>query len=92
MKSDLAEILKRLEDNVALLRAAIETPMRDAGEPNIPEDLIDVAAAATLAFVQKDTVRLWARKHPLEGGGFGVKYGGRWLISRAPYLKFIRNR
>lgn len=66
----------------------------DALQPvdtGLPIDLIEVGAAAELARRAKDTVRSWCRARPIDmPGGFALRMRGRWLISKRPFVEFLR--
>ncbi len=89
---DVAAIIARLKRDLALLDATVagNEARQDLA---IPSDLIEVDAAAEIAGLRPDTIRLWARKHPFTAeGGFGLKFGGRIKVSRRRFVEYLRKK
>lgn len=94
--TDVARLRIRMSKGNA--RAAADARQHEAPVPMstdvaAPSDLIDLAAAARLAHRPKDTIRSWCRENRVgrEPGGFGFKVADtRWMVSRKPFLDFIR--
>lgn len=59
-------------------------PVREAA----PEDAIELGLAAARFGLEKDTLRLWARRHP----SLAIKAGGRWLIFPTRLRKFLNGQ
>lgn len=76
----------------ALVGASQPEPIRSI--MNLPENLIEVEAAAEIAKVRCDTVRSWCRVNRFNEhhGGFAVKIAGRWWVSPEPFRAFIREK
>jgi hypothetical protein len=92
--TDVARLRIRMSKGSA--RVAVDdhpaAPVPKSTEVAVPSDLIDLAAAAKLAHRPKDTIRSWCRENRVgEPGGFGFKVADtRWMVSRKPFLDFIR--
>jgi hypothetical protein len=97
--ADLLAELQRIEamavelaDRAYRARAALsEKPATVDCTTSLPTDLIEVEVAAELAHRPPDSIRLWCRKNPIDQpGGFGLKTRRRWLVSRKPFIQFLR--
>lgn len=79
-------------NEVYWLRCSLRGDAPSPVDTGLPTDLIDVGAAAALARRPKDSVRLWCRLHPIDmPGGFAIRMRGRWLISKRPFIEFLRH-
>ncbi|MDB5652478.1 MAG: hypothetical protein JWQ94_91 [Tardiphaga sp.] len=88
--SSLRATIARMERDLKFLKDLVNGGDEIEPDHALPPDLIDIGRAAQLARRAPDTVRSWARKHPYgRPGGYGVKIGARWSISRAPFLRAI---
>jgi hypothetical protein len=76
---------------VHAVRQRIDKPDIGPAQPALPQDLIEVGVAAKLAHRSCHAVRNWCRLHVIGSpGGFAVKVGGRWMVSRRSFLEFCR--
>jgi hypothetical protein len=92
--TDVARLRIRMSKGSARVAvdASPEAPVPMSADMAVPTDLIDLAAAAKLAHRPKDTIRSWCRENRVgDPGGFGFKVAStRWMVSRKPFLDFIR--
>jgi hypothetical protein len=92
--TDVARLRIRMSKGTARVAGKDQpaAPVPMSTEVAVPSDLIDLAAAAKLAHRPKDTIRSWCRENRVgEPGGFGFKVAStRWMVSRKPFLDFIR--
>lgn len=98
--ADLLAELQRIEalgvelaDRAYRARMALtqETAIAVDRSVSLPTDLIEVEIAAELAHRPADTVRTWCRSNSFgQPGGFALKMRRRWLISRKPFIQFLR--
>ena len=93
MSAHLSERLLRAldaaEELVRELRALAGGEIAKTDPPekqhdDIPEDLIELGAAAQSFETEKDTLRLWCRTKRI-----GVKHAGRWLVSRSKLRELL---
>jgi hypothetical protein len=88
---DLVTDLARFRIRISKPRIAAETSAV-ADEQLLPQDLIEIPAAAELAHRPHDTVRLWCRENKIDAGGFSMRIRGRWFVSQKLFVKFLRDR
>jgi hypothetical protein len=89
---DLVTDLARFRIRISKPRVAAETISVSDEQLALPQDLIEIAAAAELAHRPHDTVRLWCRENKIDAGGFSMRIRGRWFVSQKLFVKFLHDR
>lgn len=88
---EVNELVAHLETVIDRLRAlcAPQTDPDDLPDRGM-NDLIPAADGADIARRAKPTMNAWCREHPVDAGGFAVKIGERWFVSKSRLVRHLK--